>query len=118
MKLSDSILPVVILVVVGYFALGWFANRTQTIYVQGCQLVSANELSPEDRKNQKVSDVQLAAKYCTCMGETFYLKNGKVRLALLETGLFGASDISKPTSDDEGKCARQAASDVDSAAIK
>jgi hypothetical protein len=118
MKPSEMIVPVAIAVVIGYFALGWFATRTQSLYVQGCQLKSNSELTPEDRNNQKVSDVRATARYCQCMGNSFYLNNGKVRLALLETGLFGASDIFKPTGDEEAKCARHAIGQVASEAVK
>ena len=120
---SKSVISVALIVVVaGYFALGWFAARTERIYVVGCRIQQDAALSNDERKNQKVSDVHVIANYCNCLGKDFHLKNGKVRMALLETGLFGVADLVKPTDDDEARCAKQAteqvASDPGKASVK
>ena len=106
MNTGKMIAVAIVFVVAGYFVVGSYAARNLEVYKAAC--VRDLEKDDTDADQKRPTFKAMNAVMCDCMGRRLAENNGKVRMALLTTGLLGKPEFVVPTDEDSLQCANQA----------
>lgn len=97
-------------VFIGYTLVDFFSDKTVADYKARCQQEQSGIVTPEAR--QEPGTQMLIAGHCACYSDLFLAKNGKVRMALLSSGLLGTSDFVSPDQEEKLECIKKSLEQV------
>ena len=106
MNMEQKLAVAIVCAIAGYFVVGNYATRNLEIYKEACVRDLEKDEADADRKNPAFKAMN--AVMCECMGRSVAENNGKIRMALLTTGLLGKPEFVVPTDEDNLRCAKQA----------